>query len=184
MARLIRTAIAQVQAEAWPDVRDADELHDVLHTLVAVPESSSQLSALGSQSKSQSQFRSPENQLPYLVCWHCLPAVMICWCARTCGSQLDAADWQIFFERLLAERRAFVAEDAGRKYWVAAERADLFAAHASWRDAVEAACEALTAIAEDAAGRELHALSSPIRSTGCRAGMDDASWANDRVGDR
>ena len=31
-------AIAQVRAEAWPDVRDADELHDVLHTLVALPE--------------------------------------------------------------------------------------------------------------------------------------------------
>jgi ATP-dependent helicase Lhr and Lhr-like helicase len=33
------TAIAQVREEAWPDVRDADELHDVLHTLVALPES-------------------------------------------------------------------------------------------------------------------------------------------------
>ena len=31
-------AIAQVRSEAWPDVRDADELHDVLHTLVALPE--------------------------------------------------------------------------------------------------------------------------------------------------
>jgi ATP-dependent helicase Lhr and Lhr-like helicase len=31
-------AIAQVRNEAWPDVRDADELHDVLHTLVALPE--------------------------------------------------------------------------------------------------------------------------------------------------
>jgi ATP-dependent Lhr-like helicase len=41
-------AIAQVQQEAWPDVRDADELHDVLHTLVMV-ESSSQLSAVSSQ---------------------------------------------------------------------------------------------------------------------------------------
>ncbi len=30
-------AIAQVRSEAWPDVRDADELHDVLHTLVALP---------------------------------------------------------------------------------------------------------------------------------------------------
>ncbi len=30
--------IAQVREEAWPDVRDADELHDVLHTLVALPE--------------------------------------------------------------------------------------------------------------------------------------------------
>jgi ATP-dependent helicase Lhr and Lhr-like helicase len=34
-------AIAQVREEAWPDVRDADELHDVLHTMVALPESGS-----------------------------------------------------------------------------------------------------------------------------------------------
>ncbi|HEY6766097.1 MAG TPA: DEAD/DEAH box helicase, partial [Candidatus Sulfotelmatobacter sp.] len=34
---LDQAAIAQVRAEAWPDVRDADELHDVLHTLVALP---------------------------------------------------------------------------------------------------------------------------------------------------
>jgi ATP-dependent Lhr-like helicase len=32
-------AITQVQQEAWPDVRDADELQDVLHTLVVVPAS-------------------------------------------------------------------------------------------------------------------------------------------------
>ncbi len=30
-------AIEQVRSEAWPDVRDADELHDVLYTLVALP---------------------------------------------------------------------------------------------------------------------------------------------------
>src|SRR6266403_471494 len=43
-------AIAQVQDEAWPDVRDADELHDVLHTMVMVPvEHSSQPSAVSSQ---------------------------------------------------------------------------------------------------------------------------------------
>jgi ATP-dependent Lhr-like helicase len=82
-------AIAQVQAEAWPDVRDADELHDVLHTLVVVRESS-QLSALSSQQR------------------------------------LATSPWEAFFERLLAERRAFVAEDAGRHYWVATEQADLF----------------------------------------------------------
>src|ERR1700729_2828298 len=32
------SAIAEVRADAWPDVRDADELHDALMTLVAVPE--------------------------------------------------------------------------------------------------------------------------------------------------
>ena len=38
-------AIAQVREEAWPDVRDADELHDVLHTLVALPENLSDFAA-------------------------------------------------------------------------------------------------------------------------------------------
>ncbi|MGA2099969.1 MAG: DEAD/DEAH box helicase [Candidatus Sulfotelmatobacter sp.] len=37
-------AIARVREEAWPDVRDADELHDVLHTLVALPEKASRAS--------------------------------------------------------------------------------------------------------------------------------------------
>ena len=38
VGKLDASAIAQVQEEAWPDVRDADELHDMLHTLVALPE--------------------------------------------------------------------------------------------------------------------------------------------------
>ena len=37
VGKLDPAAIAQVREEAWPDVRDADELHDVLHTLVALP---------------------------------------------------------------------------------------------------------------------------------------------------
>ena len=90
-------AIEQVQAEAWPDVRDADELHDALHTLVMVPEeTSSQFSGLSSQ----------ERQV--------------------------ADGWEYFFERLQSERRAFVAEvpseSGSRRFWVAAERAEMFAA--------------------------------------------------------
>src|SRR4030081_1257571 len=38
VGKLDVAGIAQVCEEAWPDVRDADELHDVLHTLVALPE--------------------------------------------------------------------------------------------------------------------------------------------------
>jgi ATP-dependent Lhr-like helicase len=38
VGRLDPEAIAQVEDEAWPDVRDADELHDALHTLIALPE--------------------------------------------------------------------------------------------------------------------------------------------------
>src|SRR5487761_1559022 len=39
IGRLDPAAIAEVREEAWPDVRDADELHDVLQTLIALPES-------------------------------------------------------------------------------------------------------------------------------------------------
>ena len=38
VGRLDQTAIARVREEARPDVRDADELHDALQTLVAMPE--------------------------------------------------------------------------------------------------------------------------------------------------
>ena len=38
IGRLDPAAIAEVREEAWPDVRDADELHDVLQELMAFPE--------------------------------------------------------------------------------------------------------------------------------------------------
>ena len=40
IGRLDPAAIAEVRAEVWPDVRDADELHDALLDLIALPESS------------------------------------------------------------------------------------------------------------------------------------------------
>ena len=46
VGKLDPAAIDQVRAEAWPDVRDADELHDVLHTLLAFPAVSGGLSVL------------------------------------------------------------------------------------------------------------------------------------------
>ena len=102
-------AIARVQAEAWPDVRDADELHDALHTLVVVPEISSQFSVLSSQ-----EILGPGAELGAEQ----MLAVR--------GSRV-ANDWQLFFERLVNERRAFVALDDGWRYWIAAERAGMFA---------------------------------------------------------
>jgi ATP-dependent Lhr-like helicase len=95
-------AIAQVQLEAWPDVRDADEMHDALHTLVLVAESS-QPSAISRQS----------SDLSHKLEGH--------------GYQITA-QWGRFFERLQAENRAFEAEAAGKRYWVAAERLAWFLA--------------------------------------------------------
>jgi len=52
IGRLDPAAIAEVREEAWPDVRDADELHDVLQELVVLPEDSTAASAAGVAAKS------------------------------------------------------------------------------------------------------------------------------------
>jgi ATP-dependent helicase Lhr and Lhr-like helicase len=38
MGRLDATAIAQVQEQAWPEIRDENELHDAMQTLIAFPQ--------------------------------------------------------------------------------------------------------------------------------------------------
>ena len=103
-------AIEQVQAEAWPDVRDADELHDVLHSFVAMPAGArSQVSGVRSQESSQLLSVDSQDE----------------------DSRITAG-WSAFFERLVSERRAFVAEvteESGtRRFWVATERGDMFGA--------------------------------------------------------
>jgi ATP-dependent Lhr-like helicase len=67
-------AIAEIAAESWPVVRDADELHDALATLVLLP---------------------------------ALPA------------------WTVWFEELVAQRRAATLSVAGTPLWVCAERLEL-----------------------------------------------------------
>ena len=100
-------AIAQVQQEAWPDVRDADELHDVLHSLGSI----------------QQPVASAE------------PGVN--------GLRLTG-HWAGFFERLLRENRAVVAEASGKQYWVAAERLELFRAMHHSIDHLEAGASMLS----------------------------------------
>ena len=94
-------AIAQVREEAWPDVRDADELHDVLHTLVALPE--------GVHAVDQIPISRAED-------------------AREMGHPGSNSRWGEYFQRLLDEGRAGIASFEGRQYWVAAERARSFVA--------------------------------------------------------
>jgi ATP-dependent helicase Lhr and Lhr-like helicase len=105
-------AIEQVQREAWPDVRDADELHDVLHTLVMVPERRFPVSGLSSQESSPElasiTTQQDSSRFPVL------------------SSQKNGAteEWEPFFERLQSENRAHVVEIGEKTYWVAAERAE------------------------------------------------------------
>jgi ATP-dependent helicase Lhr and Lhr-like helicase len=127
VGKLDPEAIARVREEAWPDVRDADELHDVLHTLIALPQttwgqppSAVQLSEAEdfvfdgerlTLAPNGSQARPPINST---ADGGLLPAVH------------GTDEWQGYFERLLDQRRAIRAENAGKTYWVAVERAKLF----------------------------------------------------------
>ena len=101
-------AIAQVRSEAWPDVRDADELHDVLHTLVALP--------------AEAAFGPWHSDLSH---------------STQVDSSWRPQRWGIYFEQLMAQGRAGIAvraegeapagqPAARRRYWVAAERVRVF----------------------------------------------------------
>ena len=98
IGRLDPSAIAEVRADAWPDVRDADELHDALLTLVALPEPESAPEAASASTASPLQEA----------------------LARS------IAEWRVPFAELAAQQRATRATHAGRNYWVSAERAQLF----------------------------------------------------------
>jgi ATP-dependent Lhr-like helicase len=102
VGKLDPAAIQQVREEAWPDVRDADELHDVLHTLVALPEEASVEPNNTPTSRAKD--------------------------AREMGHPGPSYGWGRYFEALVNEGRAGIAAVEGRRYWVAAERARSFAA--------------------------------------------------------
>jgi ATP-dependent helicase Lhr and Lhr-like helicase len=106
VGKLDASAIAKVRDEAWPDVRDPDELHDVLHTLVALPEDCPfPLSAENTDSPLAANLNAIDQ-------------------------------WAQFFEQLKAQGRAGVAivthsggEASARptgRYWVAAEKVAAF----------------------------------------------------------
>ncbi|MGA9507886.1 MAG: DEAD/DEAH box helicase [Candidatus Sulfotelmatobacter sp.] len=105
---LDQAAIAQVREEAWPDVRDADELHDVLHTLVALPDGFMW---------GQPPLRHAQGRLSAVQSSDARPALAAA-PITTAGN-----NWSGHFERLVNEGRAGTASFDGRRYWVAAERA-------------------------------------------------------------
>jgi ATP-dependent Lhr-like helicase len=99
-------AIAEVRKDAWPDVRDAEELHDALETLIALPE-------LGL----------PESIKPEINDGGISPA------CHELGSAVAASipQWRNLFDDLASQGRAGRASLSGRNFWVAAERTQLLA---------------------------------------------------------
>jgi ATP-dependent Lhr-like helicase len=102
VGKLDPAAIDQVRAEAWPDVRDADELHDVLHTLIAWPvEDTSRRAPLDQRGEGA------RTQIAITV-------------------ERSATEWRQYLERLNAHSRVVAARANGFSYWIAAERAQTF----------------------------------------------------------
>jgi ATP-dependent Lhr-like helicase len=125
VGKLDPAAIAQVRDEAWPDVRDADELHDVLHTLIAFPEA---ITSSGETGDSPAQADTASmNLIEFRKSDEDRRAAL----GRTAESgyphlSRSVDEWQGYFERLLEHGRAVRAEHNGMTYWVAAERAKTF----------------------------------------------------------
>ena len=125
------TAIAQVRAEAWPDVRDADELHDVLHTLVTLPvnEPDGDFEVATGVTDAQQI----KEVIEPLVLGENSSAPLNQKAQPTGLRPSEDAigvKWRAYFDRLVRERRAAIAtlgaDRSPRKYWVAAERAQSF----------------------------------------------------------
>src|SRR5690348_9926660 len=103
VGRLDPAAIESVREEAWPDVRDADELHDALQSFAAFPELSQ-----------NAVVEAEEAAL--------LPGSSFLHTAISNSTSL----WQNHFAELLASGRAARAFADERVYWVCAERKKAF----------------------------------------------------------
>jgi ATP-dependent Lhr-like helicase len=108
---LDQNAIAEVRADAWPDVRDADELHDALQSLVAVPD----------------DFIAPSGE-PLSFLWS--HGVQHLIAERRTGSAVQSATGLRALGSAETNESGASAPDGSRagarRFWFAAERAYLF----------------------------------------------------------
>jgi ATP-dependent helicase Lhr and Lhr-like helicase len=131
VGRLDPAAIQQVREEAWPDVRDADELHDVLHTLVALPENmGGQRTMWGQPPPAVQSSEARQGLAGSGLAFGESSFVAVGWADGGVRPSMDvaASEWGRYFQRLVDEGRAATASVNGPHYWVAAERARSFAA--------------------------------------------------------
>ncbi len=100
-------AITAIRKEIWPDLRDENELHDLLHSLIALPlnfiETPGTTDTAGAPS-----FAASSQRVGYR--------------GEARPSSLETRDWPIFFERLTQKGRAQTLELNGTPCWVATER--------------------------------------------------------------
>jgi ATP-dependent helicase Lhr and Lhr-like helicase len=121
VGKLDPTAIAQVREEAWPDVRDADELHDVLHTLFVLPVDRWKQPDQGMRANEARAFQNRlDETLALLEKKMCSPQPE---CDGIHFQPSIDDHWKTYFDQLSRQGRATQATVQARSYWVAAERA-------------------------------------------------------------
>jgi ATP-dependent Lhr-like helicase len=98
IGRLDPAAIAEVRSEVWPDVRDAEELHDALQSLIALPDAAPPGPA------SSPDFVYLQNSI-----------------------RVSLGAWNKYLEELDSQGRIGRAHADGRAYWVTAEKAKTWA---------------------------------------------------------
>jgi ATP-dependent Lhr-like helicase len=146
VGKLDPAAIAQVREEAWPDVRDADELHDVLHTLIALP-ISTDVAASGQEALDRASTCPAVDEMRFVSGHRFSDAAATAQLMTPLGAesgdripeQLDRAsrgwtaggayahpEWQGYFHSLLDHGRVTAAVAGTRRYWVTAERVESF----------------------------------------------------------
>ncbi|HEY6337443.1 MAG TPA: DEAD/DEAH box helicase [Candidatus Sulfotelmatobacter sp.] len=141
VGKLDPEAIAQVRREAWPDVRDADELHDVLHTLVALPEDLRLMWGQPPPAVRSSEARPVSSATAASAIFEQDCSTLLNWTAEDSGPLMDRVtpEWRGYFDKLVQEGRAGIAVAASgetargphtgrQRYWIAAERSRSFAA--------------------------------------------------------
>ena len=142
VGKLDPAAIDQVREEAWPDVRDADELHDVLHTLIALPvnhvgtDAGAGFEEVRLQARRESfdeqngaaKSGAPSNPLLTAAAHRPIDRASLDWTAEGGCPYVAIAhpEWQKYFQYLLGQGRVTTVNAADRGYWVTAERAKSF----------------------------------------------------------
>src|SRR5690348_6692132 len=104
VGRLDPAAIENVREEAWPDVRDADELHDALQSFVTFPENT-----LNAGAEPEEAFSTGRSFLQIAI-------------------SNSASLWRSHFAELQASGRVARAFTGQRVYWVCAEKKNAFLA--------------------------------------------------------
>jgi ATP-dependent Lhr-like helicase len=110
IGQLNPAAIVEVRAQAWPDIRNADELHDTLETLIGVPETHPDASASVQNAAGPLEGSSrAASALRHSLC-ESIPI------------------WSGYFDELYARGRVVRAHAGGRSYWGVPEKAKTLAA--------------------------------------------------------